>query len=143
VWLFGTKKKKMANTAIKDKESGSTLSISLHPLVIINVSDHFTRERVQKDVPNPRVIGALFGVQTGREVSESLWMILFFLLITYFCSSQVEIMNSFELTYNIVDNGVILDTEFLNQRAEQCSLNQIRFESDEFLTLSFTSQNHV
>eukprot|EP01102_Stenamoeba_stenopodia_P008075 TRINITY_DN2291_c0_g1_i1.p1 TRINITY_DN2291_c0_g1~~TRINITY_DN2291_c0_g1_i1.p1 ORF type:complete len:299 (-),score=49.64 TRINITY_DN2291_c0_g1_i1:125-1021(-) len=91
------------------KESSGTLSISLHPLVIINISDHFTRERVQKDVANPRVIGALFGVQTGREV---------------------EIMNSFELTYNIVDNAVILDTEFLNQRAEQF---KIMYKTQEFL----------
>lgn len=80
------------------QEASGSFSISLHPLVIINISDHWTRDRVHKDVPNPRAIGALFGTQTGREV---------------------EIMNSFELVYNEVDGHVVFDTEFFTQRTEQ------------------------
>jgi len=68
------------------EESGSALDISLHPLVIINMSDHFTREKVSKE--NARVFGILIGSQKGRKV---------------------EICNSFAflLTNNVVDNGYL------------------------------------
>jgi COP9 signalosome complex subunit 6 len=51
------------------EESGSLVRI--HPLVIMSVADHSTRDRLQ--VGRKRVFGALFGVQTGRvvEIFES------------------------------------------------------------------------
>lgn len=43
------------------------VSIQLHPLVIMNVSDHFTRARHQNPSERHiRVIGALLGKQQGR-----------------------------------------------------------------------------
>ena len=49
----------------------STFQVNVHPLVLINVSDHYTRVKVkrlsaQKEVP--RVFGVLFGVQNGLVV---------------------------------------------------------------------------
>ena len=48
----------------------SALSLSLHPLVIINVSDHFTRSRANAASPAQpaRVFGVIFGAQNGRQV---------------------------------------------------------------------------
>ena len=48
---------------VKDREGGGQLNISLHPLVIINISDHWTRFKIQNQKENPRVIGALLGIQ--------------------------------------------------------------------------------
>lgn len=89
------------NSAVLEKEGGGgALQIDLHPLVIINISDHFTRAKIEAPSNNaaPRVIGALLGVQNGREI---------------------EISNSFELVYNTVEGNVVIDTEFLKSKQEQ------------------------
>ena len=52
-------------------EESSSLALTLHPLVIINVSDHFTRSRAQSDSAAsnaPRAFGILIGAQSGRQV---------------------------------------------------------------------------
>jgi len=88
--------------SVIEKEGGGVLSISLHPLVIINISDHATRARMQTDGKSqPRVIGALFGVQSGRNV---------------------EIFNSFEIVYTEVEGSIVLDTEYVKTKQEQFSL---------------------
>jgi len=76
----------------------SALKVVLHPLVIINVSDHWIRNRVQNNVENPRVVGALLGMQTGRNV---------------------EVMNSFELVYSFVEKQLIIDPVYLAKKQEQ------------------------
>ncbi|KAA0203857.1 hypothetical protein HAZT_HAZT006748 [Hyalella azteca] len=80
-----------------------SVSVSLHPLVLLNVSDHWTRQRAQqsqaKDVSQcSQVYGAIIGKQTGREV---------------------EIMNSFELQYEVVDGLVVLSKEYYSLKEEQ------------------------
>ncbi|KAI8897742.1 maintenance of mitochondrial structure and function-domain-containing protein [Globomyces pollinis-pini] len=55
--------------------STSTLNLKLHPLVILNISDHFVRFQSQQKNAS-LVIGSLMGIQNGRDI---------------------EIMNSFEL----------------------------------------------
>lgn len=45
------------------KGSSSGLNISLHPLVIINISDHATRKRSLAGGKPQRVLGVLLGVQ--------------------------------------------------------------------------------
>jgi COP9 signalosome complex subunit 6 len=86
----------------KVEESQSALDVYLHPLVIINISDHYTRAKVQRtpdDKKIPRVIGALYGTQEGR---------------------RVEIRTSFEFIYTQEDNGTItLDKEYIQQKIEQ------------------------
>ena len=84
--------------------SSSGLTFKLHPLVIVNVSDHHTRIKAQQpsvsssvSVP-PRVFGCLIGVQTGRTV---------------------EIFTSFELKYD--DSAECLDRAFLETKQEQCT----------------------
>ncbi|KAJ1557237.1 COP9 signalosome complex subunit 6 [Cladochytrium tenue] len=49
---------------------GSGLIVSLHPLVIMNISDHFVRVKSQTGESTP-VYGALIGEQSGREVEIS------------------------------------------------------------------------
>ena len=81
-------------------------SVTLHPLVIINVSDHFTRARCNGGPAGeaaaaapPRVVGALLGVQVGR---------------------RIEIANSFELKCTIGDDGAPLPNfEHLKTRLDQ------------------------
>lgn len=78
--------------------TGSALQIDLHPLVIINVSDHYTRAKVQNDDKNPRVIGAMLGVQSGRHV---------------------EIFSSFELVYTLESGKIEIDKQYFKDKSEQ------------------------
>jgi len=75
-----------------------SISVSLHPLVILNISEHWTRLTMQVGSSVP-IIGALIGKQKDRTV---------------------EIMNSFELSYNILDNSsLVIDREYYNSKEEQ------------------------
>ncbi|KAA8523476.1 hypothetical protein F0562_009899 [Nyssa sinensis] len=91
--------------------SSSGLTFKLHPLVIVNISDHYTRVKSQSQLPNavcnggevatsppspsPRVLGCVIGIQRGRTV---------------------EIFNSFELLYDSSTNT--LDRSFLEKKQE-------------------------
>jgi len=46
------------------------LDFKVHPLVLMNISDHFTRTkfRCQKDSKVKRAFGMLLGRQTGKEI---------------------------------------------------------------------------
>eukprot|EP01087_Luapelamoeba_hula_P003084 TRINITY_DN12905_c0_g1_i1.p1 TRINITY_DN12905_c0_g1~~TRINITY_DN12905_c0_g1_i1.p1 ORF type:complete len:323 (-),score=60.05 TRINITY_DN12905_c0_g1_i1:143-1111(-) len=81
-----------------EKEGGSALSILLHPLVIINISDHATRAKAGDGKTYSRVIGALCGIQSGRSV---------------------EIFNTFEMAYTVVDGSLIIDTDYVKKKQEQ------------------------
>jgi COP9 signalosome complex subunit 6 len=90
-----------SGAAVLEKEGGggAALQIELHPLVIINISDHFTRAKVESNQnPPPRVIGALLGTQEGRNV---------------------EVSNSFELVYHVVQGAIVIDTDYLKSKLEQ------------------------
>jgi len=86
--------------SVVQKEGGTqgALTILLHPLVIIHISDHWIRAKVQNNKENPRVIGALLGVQNGRNV---------------------EIFNSFELVFDVVDNVPVIEPKYLHTKLEQ------------------------
>ncbi|XP_054798867.1 COP9 signalosome complex subunit 6a-like [Prosopis cineraria] len=97
--------------------SSSGLTFKLHPLVIVNISDHYTRVKSQMKPPiashqrsttsantnatdgmvslPPRVYGCVIGVQRGRTV---------------------EIFNSFELLYDPSTHS--LDRSFLEKKQE-------------------------
>jgi COP9 signalosome complex subunit 6 len=81
-------------------ESSGGFGISLHPLVIMNVSEHFTRHRAQAAPGTPiRVFGCLLGTLSGRNV---------------------DIANSFELKVGAVGEGVYaLDLNFLKVRLDE------------------------
>ena len=54
------------------KTDTASLSISLHPLVVLSISDHFTRVSAQGEQGDqPKVYGALLGTQKGRNVEVS------------------------------------------------------------------------
>lgn len=84
------------------KRSSSGLQFQLHPLVLVNVSDHFVRSRANTQNPtidNCKALGLLLGQQNGRVV---------------------DISNSFELKYQRDSEGAIqIDEAFLTKRQEQ------------------------
>ncbi|OJD18212.1 hypothetical protein AJ78_01770 [Emergomyces pasteurianus Ep9510] len=57
----------MANPLISLKSSDSGLQILLHPLVLLNISDHVTRH-IARQQRGP-IVGALIGQQKGRTIS--------------------------------------------------------------------------
>ncbi|KAI7758358.1 hypothetical protein M8C21_013719 [Ambrosia artemisiifolia] len=88
--------------------STSGLTFKLHPLVIVNISDHHTRVKSQSNPPtttdstsssssppSSRVFGCVIGVQRGRTV---------------------EIFNSFEILYDPSTHS--LDRSFLEKKQE-------------------------
>nr|CAG4643319.1 EOG090X08T4 [Ilyocryptus agilis] len=74
-----------------------SITVLLHPLVVMNISEHWTRVRAQ-DGKSQQVIGALIGKQKGRSL---------------------EIMNSFELVFNVIEGSIIIDREYYNTKEEQ------------------------
>eukprot|EP00039_Didymoeca_costata_P023651 m.7811 g.7811 ORF g.7811 m.7811 type:complete len:305 (+) comp3780_c0_seq1:133-1047(+) len=83
-----------ASEDVLSATASGSLNVKLHPLVLINASEHFTRVRAQTGNFETRVFGALLGVHSGR---------------------QAEVFNSFELVFE----GTALDTEYLRQKSEQ------------------------
>jgi len=74
-----------------------SVSVSLHPLVIMNISEHWTRCKAQEGKP-VQVLGAVIGQQKGRKI---------------------EIMNSLELLFDVVDGNIVIDMEYYNLKEEQ------------------------
>ncbi|KAG1517117.1 hypothetical protein G6F53_001620 [Rhizopus delemar] len=87
---------------VSNLQSSSGLSISVHPLVLLNISDHYTRIRLQNPsiIENGRVFGALLASQSGRDI---------------------DIVNSFELPFQLAEDGVnhLLDKTFLLYKLDQ------------------------
>ncbi|KAI8333210.1 maintenance of mitochondrial structure and function-domain-containing protein [Choanephora cucurbitarum] len=89
------------NTSIVlDIQSSSGLSISVHPLVLLNISDHYTRTKLQNPsiVENGILYGALLASQSGRDI---------------------DIINSFELLSITQGQPVELDKSYLVYKLEQ------------------------
>lgn len=74
-----------------------SVSISLHPLVILNISEHWTRTRAQEGGKPTQVIGAIIGIQSGRHI---------------------EIMNSHELMIDVLDGNIIINREYYALKEE-------------------------
>ena len=77
--------------------TAGSVTVSLHPLVIMNISEHWTRTKAQAGSPQ-KVYGALIGKQKGRAI---------------------EVMNSFELDFNTVEGKVLIDRDYYNIKEEQ------------------------
>lgn len=93
-----------------------SVTVSLHPLVIMNISEHWTRLRAQNGTKQD-VYGALIGKQQGRNI---------------------EILNSFELKFEVVEGDVIINREYYNTKEEQ--YKQV-FSDLDFLGWYCTSSN--
>jgi COP9 signalosome complex subunit 6 len=78
----------------------ASVAVAIHPLVIMNISEHWTRVRAQDQVQNPKVLGALIGTQKGRNL---------------------EIFNSFELQFDVIDGNIVINRDYYNTKEEQCS----------------------
>ncbi|CAK4153906.1 unnamed protein product [Aphanomyces euteiches] len=82
--------------------SEGRLDVGIHPLVLMNLCDHWTRTQSSGPTSTPKqVVGALFGIQKGRDIN---------------------VMDSFELPtaheLSSSDSNMSLKT-FLTQRTEQ------------------------
>jgi len=78
------------------KNAIPSVAISLHPLVLMNVAEHWTRIRAQEGAR--AVYGALIGKQDGRKI---------------------EVYNSFELRYEIIDGCCVINRDYYNTKEEQ------------------------
>jgi len=74
-----------------------SVSVKLHPLVIMNMSEHWTRTKVQQGSPQ-KVYGAIIGKQKGRNI---------------------EVMNSFELQSDLIDGKTFIDMDYYKMKEEQ------------------------
>jgi len=84
--------------AVAEATVAGSLSYVLHPLVVINISDHHTRVCAQNQA-SERVFGVLLGEQSGR---------------------RVEIANSFEIKVSVNAAGVYEPVKaYLGTRLEQ------------------------
>jgi len=87
-----------SQTGVMASASNSpSVTVQLHPLVVLNISEHWTRIRAQEGAPR-QVLGALIGQQKGRNV---------------------EIMNSFELVFDMVDGLIVINTDYYAMKEEQ------------------------
>ncbi|KAF9158940.1 COP9 signalosome complex subunit 6 [Actinomortierella ambigua] len=89
-----------ATSVVSSQPNNSGLHIAIHPLTLLNISDHFTRAAIhQPQTKDIRVIGALLGVQAGREV---------------------EIFNSYELLFSTqADGSIKIDDQYFLSKQEQ------------------------
>ncbi|KAF9917346.1 hypothetical protein BX616_001289 [Lobosporangium transversale] len=88
-------------SVVLNQPNNSGLHIAIHPLTLLNISDHYTRNVIQRAGNNKpvHVIGALLGIQTGREV---------------------EIFNSYELQFTLQPTGSIrIHDEYFVTKQEQ------------------------
>jgi len=92
--------------ATEGDETKGAMDVKLHPMVIINLSDHYTREKVRAGGKSVRIFGVLLGQQSGRKV---------------------DVSNSYEI---ILDDTKSIDHEFLKKRLAQ--FHRV-FQNDEIL----------
>jgi len=75
--------------------------------VLVNVSDHFTRVKFAKGSAMDRVIGMLFGCQTGLSI---------------------HVYDSFEMAYKREDGVLSLDVEFMKKKLSHVTANFPSYE---------------
>ena len=87
--------------------------IKVHPLVVMSVADHYTRDQIQ--IRRERVIGTLFGTQSGREVN---------------------ILETFEIAWKVGKDGKIqVEQGAFEEDMKLCSLFPISIVAHTRLTL--------
>jgi len=93
--------------ATEGDETKGAMDVKLHPMVIINLSDHYIREKVRAGGKSVRIYGVLLGQQSGRKV---------------------DVSNSYEILLD--PDTKSLDHEFLKKRLAQ--FHRV-FQNDEIL----------
>lgn len=94
--------------------SSSGLTFKLHPLVIVNISDHYTRVKSQT---LPSVTSSNGGIDGASSPPTTLARV-FGCVIGNQRGRTVEIFNSFELLYDPSTHS--LDRSFLEKKQELC-----------------------
>lgn len=83
----------------RGEEGEGGLAVLVHPLVLVSISDHATREKVRRRSHFVRVVGALLGRQSGRTL---------------------ELFNSFEVVFHTAGDGkAVIDMGYLLQKLEK------------------------
>lgn len=110
-------------SAIKVMASSGTVgsvSISLHPLVIMNVSEHWTRLRAQEGTDQLGIyFVSFFIVLSLVHIFHNFNILVYGALIGKQKGRNIEIMNSFELMFTCIKDDVIIDRDYYNTKEEQ------------------------
>jgi len=97
-------KKTTITTTATTATGKSSMTLSLHPLVIMNIAEHHTRVRVQTSRTTP-VYGALLGKIKGRHVE--------------LCNTfEFKLGNTSAATTTTTNPSVIIDMDFLTKKLE-------------------------
>jgi len=93
-----SKETKKPDSKISEGGSSGSVDVFLHALVVINISDHQTREKVKNPkATSHRIFGALLGVQTGRII---------------------HVYNSFEFLCTDVAGSMVINIDYLKTKRE-------------------------
>ncbi|KAJ9061654.1 hypothetical protein DSO57_1018508 [Entomophthora muscae] len=104
-----------AETVVSIQPNHSGLSVVIHPLALLNITDHFTRIQVQatSQKEHSKVIDILLGTQAGRKIS---------------------ICNSFEVKVQLSQGNadceypeIIVDETYLSSKQEHSKDYNIRY----------------
>ena len=98
-----------SNPLVSQGASDSSLSVQLHPLVLLTVSDYITRHTLrQQEGP---IVGAILGQQNGREVTME---------HAFECKLKTDPKTKAIIADN--EGRLMLDEEWFAQRLEQCTI---------------------
>lgn len=86
-----------SNSLLSSTTSDSSLSVQLHPLVLLTISDFITRHTLRKQ--EGPIVGAIIGQQNGR---------------------QITMEHAFECKLKQQGDKVLVDDEWFAERLEQC-----------------------
>ena len=90
------------SSLVSDRPSDSNLTVSLHPLVLLTLSDHITRHQVRGY--SGTIVGALLGQLKGRETT---------LEHAFECNVQLD-----------EQNQTSLQIDWFEDRLQQCKSSQ-------------------
>lgn len=74
---------KESETVLASSGSSGSVSVALHPLVIMNISEHYTRIKAQYGEPNPQ--GDLFCLLLGIFSRKPSWFVTVFRFRQHTC----------------------------------------------------------
>jgi COP9 signalosome complex subunit 6 len=86
-----------SNFLLSSSTSDSSLSIQLHPLVLLTISDYITRHSMRSQ--QGPIVGAIIGQQNGRTITME---------------------QAFQCKTKEMGDKVLIDEEWFAERLEQC-----------------------
>ena len=103
---------KESETVLASSGSSGSVSVALHPLVIMNISEHYTRIKAQYGEPNPQ--GDLFCLLLGIFSRKPSWFVTVFRFRQHTCylSFNVNLLQC--ITSYFYSNVVSLYSDLFN-----------------------------